>query len=607
MADENGVLVGHSACPNCGSGDNLAIYLKPDGKYDGFCWGADCGSFFPHNQLVDDGVLAADFKPDVDKIRKKKEVITEVERNELFSRTNNSGKMSSGKQYRGIKDSTLEFFRHRFERNAKGEIVTVYYPETDDDKIQGFKSRVLPKHFGWKNIGKTGMSNQLSGQHLFNGGRFLIIVGGEEDKCAAWQIMHEYALSKGHEGYESIAVVSPTCGEGSAVKQVAMQYDFCDKFETIVIMMDNDKAGIAAAEAVAKVLPSEKVKVARLPLKDPCEMLRAGMDKQLVSCFYSAKEFVDTDIKSSDGIMDDISSILTATKITLPSYMHRMEKMMKRAWSTNGRVVNIIGDTSCGKSTHVNNMTYHWIFHENIKPLIISLEMTSGEYAIDLLSLHLKKNLDWFEEGQDAVDYLERDDVKSLYSDLFTDEYGNERFRIVDDRDGKLETMQKQIERGVKQYGCNIVIIDVLSDVLRFLPMEDQMKHMAWQKNFVKSGVSIVNVLHTSKPSRDKDGKMRKTTEYDALGTGSFVQSAHINIVINRDKMAEDVLEKNTTYVDMPKCRRGSTGEAGEWVYDVPTRQCYDKEDYLSMKYTPTDVAMKDVVGYTGEVEETDF
>lgn len=236
------------------------------------------------------------------------------------------------------------------------------------------------------------------------------------------------------------------------------------------------------------MLPSEKVKIARLPMKDCCDMLIGGFDKQFVSCFFSAREFAHTDIKSSDGIMDDIASVLTATKITLPPYMHVMEKMMKRAWSTNGRVVNIIGDTSCGKSTHVNNMTYHWTFHEGLKPLIMSLEMTSGEYAIDLLSLHLKKNLDWFEEGQDAVDYLEREDVKALYADLFTDKYGNERFRIVDDRDGKLETMQKQIERGVKQYGCNIVVIDVLSDILRFLPMDDQMKHMAWQKNFVNSG-----------------------------------------------------------------------------------------------------------------------
>jgi archaellum biogenesis ATPase FlaH len=258
-----------------------------------------------------------------------------------------------------------------------------------------------------------------------------------------------------------------------------------------------------------------------------------------------------------------------------------MQRMMKRAFSKNGRVVNILGSTSCGKSTHVNNMIYHWIFDEGLKPLIISLEMTAGEYAVDLLSLHLQKNLDWFEEGMDAWEYLQRDDVKPLYDDLFNDADYQERFRIVDDREGSADSLKKLIERSVKQYGCNIVIIDVLTDLLRFLPMDEQEKFMSWEKNFVKSGVSIVNVLHCRKPERDKDGKQRKTTEFDALGSGTFVQSAHINIVINRDKMAECDIEKNTTYVDMPKCRRGITGEAGEWYYHPETRQVYDKQDFF--------------------------
>lgn len=591
MSDQNGSLVGHFPCVACGSDNNLAVYLKEnDGvdSYDGYCWGADCGKFYSHSDLLDDGVLSGDFVVDKTKVKKPKVKITKAEVDDLFSRTNMSAKMANGRQYRGLSDETVAFFKHRFERNSRGEIIAVYYPETQGGSLQGFKSRVLPKRFGLKNIGRTGKSNDLSGQVCFNGGRAIVIVGGEEDKCAAYQMLKEYQDTR---GFEAIHVVSPNCGEGSAEVQCGAKYDFFDTYESIVIMMDNDKAGKAAAEAVAKVLPHDKVKIARLPLKDPCEMLKAGFEKQFISCYFSAKEFVNTDIASSDGIIDNIAEVLTATKITLPPYMHVMEKMMRRAFSTNGRVVNILGTTSCGKSTHVNNMTYHWIFSEGLKPLVISLEMTKGEYALDLLSLHLKKNLDWFEEGEDALNYLNRPDVKGLYSNLFTDEYGNERFRIVDDRDGKIETIQKQIERGVKQYGCNIVIIDVLTDVLRFLPTDAQEKHMAWQKNFVKSGVSIVNVLHTRKPERDKDGKLRRTTEYDALGTGSFVQSAHINIVINRDKMAEDPQERNTTSVDMPKCRRGETGFAGDWVYDSETRQCYDSSDYVRPKFvSPDDV-----------------
>ena len=59
------------------------------------------------------------------------------------------------------------------------------------------------------------------------------------------------------------------------------------------------------------------------------------------------------------------------------------------------------------------------------------------------------------------------------------------------------------------------------------------------------------------------------------------MQSAAYNIVINRDKLAEDPLVKNTTEVDLPKCRGGKTGNAGEWYYDFMKMTCYDKDDYL--------------------------
>ena len=70
-------------------------------------------------------------------------------------------------------------------------------------------------------------------------------------------------------------------------------------------------------------------------------------------------------------------------------------------------------------------------------------------------------------------------------------------------------------------------------------------------------------------------------SEYDALGSGTFVQSAAYNIVLNRDKLADDVLTRNTTEVDLPKCRGGKTGSAGKWFYHFETAKCYDLGRYL--------------------------
>lgn len=565
----------------CASSDGLCIYEKETGKegsseqvsYDAFCW--SCGQHFTKEEVHSsslaemlgvgpEGVVTS--KKTLG-LAKKSEPLTKAQLVEL--------KKSIGftdKPYRGISPETMKFYGHMVKRNSKGVATEIWYPETSDQGVTGFKIRILPKSFN--KMGSTGVKSQLSGQYVYkNHGSRILYVGGENDKCAARQALAKY----------DVHVVSPTTGEGSAAKQAAAQYAFFDKYDEIYIGMDNDEAGQKATEEILKVLPAAKLKIVKWSAKDPHKLLEDQKEKRIVDDFFRAKSYVQTGIKSSTELMSDVQDVLLAEKITLPSYMHKLETMMKRAFSTNGRVVNIIGDTSCGKSTHVNNMVYHWIFAENMKPLILSLEMTGGEYAVDLLSLHLKKNLDWFKEGMDAWEYLQREDVKQLHENLFYDENYNERFKIIDDREGNVETLKKLIEMGVKQSGCNIVIIDVLSDFIRFLPKEEQEMFMNWEKNFVKSGVSIVNVLHTRKPERNKEGKMVKTTEYDVLGSGSQVQSAHINIVINRDKMSPDPFERNITYVDMPKCRRGSTGPAGEWYYHGETRQVYDKDDFLSL------------------------
>ena len=97
-----------------------------------------------------------------------------------------------------------------------------------------------------------------------------------------------------------------------------------------------------------------------------------------------------------------------------------------------------------------------------------------------------------------------------------------------------------------------------------------------------KDGLVFINVLHTRKPPSDKEGKARSVSEYDVLGTGSSIQSADINIILNRDKMATDTIERNTTTVSMPKCRGGTTGIACKLYYDPETRQQYDFDDFFS-------------------------
>lgn len=485
-----------------------------------------------------------------------------------------------GMGYRGIKDEYLKFYGHLTKKDATGKVISRHYPETNTKgKIAGYKCRNHPKDFRYGNVGSTGGKNQLSGQVKFSGhNKYILIVGGEEDKVAAYQMSEENR--KGKPNVAEIHVVSPTCGENSAVKQIAANYSFLDQYEQIIIGMDNDAAGKKAAEAIAAVLPKEKVKIALWSGKDPNKMLEDGKAATFMRDFYNAKPLIASGIAESTGLMDSVREELMRPRIKLPPEWSEVERAMKGG-IRQGTIVNIIGDTSVGKSTIVNRLNYFWMFNAPEKVGVVSLEATAGQYTLDMLSLHLEKNLLWIGEGEDILAYLDRPDVQELYSDLLTHESGEPRFSILDERDGDIKMLERQVEKLIHQYGCKIIVIDVLTDILRGANGDLQEDHMKWQKQIVKSGVTIINVLHTRKPV-NSDGSWRKATEYDAFGSSTFVQSAAVNIVVSRDKMNTDPILKNLTHVDMPKCRGGETGEIMKLIYDVETRVQINYDDWLA-------------------------
>lgn len=589
---DSGSMIGHFHCianeidgkRGCSSTDALAVYehdTENGVEYDGYCY--SCNQHFNIEQIhnssvainlgIKDGIV-------VDKknfVRKSKaEPISNDEAKDFVKKI---GYFSNN--YRGIKDEYNRFFGHLTKVTSDGVVLARYYPETEDGKIVGYKCRNHPKDFRYGKIGRTGINSDLSGEVKFkSGGKYVLITAGEEDKVAAYQMLKDSQVERGQGDFESVAVVSPTTGEPSAAKQIARRYDFLDTFDIIIIGMDNDDVGREAAKSIAKVLPEDKVKIALWSGKDPNQMLLDGKQKQFVRDFYNAKPYVEDGIKSSATMMDAVLSELDTPRLTLPHYMYKMQNNMGGG-ILDGTITNVIADTSVGKSSHVNNMVYHWLFNSPNPVTIISLEATEGQWGTDMLSLHLQTNLRWMNSDERRA-FLSKPEVIEKANNLWFKDNGEPRFYIIDEREGKIERIEKQLDRAYKQYGSRIMIIDVLTDILRGMDSDKQESHMLYQKMFCKKGVRLINVLHTRKPPKSKDGKSVPISEYDAYGSSTFVQSAAINILLERDKEAESPMEKNTTYVRMPKCRGGVTGACGEWYYDFNTRQCFDRDEYIA-------------------------
>lgn len=580
----------------CSSSDGLAVYVHelPNGgvAYDATCF--SCRQGFSVSEVHKSSIagnLGVDAtrgevieKKEFPNKAAKKLSITNKERADLWKLTGGS-RGNPTNNYRCLSEESLKFYGFRVELDRGGEVKAVYFPETKDDKLIGYKSRHHPKRFGINNIGKTGSASQLSGQCRFpDGGRTVLLVGGEFDMVAAQDMLRSYQIKKGNQDYDRYAVVSPTAGEPSAVKQCRAQYEWFDTFDSIIIGLDNDDVGVEVTEDLLKVLPKEKLRVATWTGKDPNSMLQDGKERQFLSDFFGAKEVVDTGVyNSADNMLDDVISVLTTPRIPLPPFASKLEGMTKGSGLFTNSIYSLIGDTSVGKSTFIDAWIFHWMFEvKQHKVGIVSIEATKGEWVAGMLSTYLAKNL-WWIPVEEIEDYMNTPEVQDKVNHFFYNEYGESRFAIVDDREGTVASLQKCIERLSRQYGCTIIVNDVLTDILRVEDNEEQARHFNWQSNFVKGGTTIFNILHTRKPSDNRGGRPTFPNEFDAYGNSIFVQKAAGNFVIGRNKEAPngDVIEQNTTYLRVPKLRKGETGSGGAWYYDGDTRRVYDRDQYF--------------------------
>jgi hypothetical protein len=599
MSDkDNGDFVGHFSCiadelPNkksCSSSDGLAIYQHKGDKdihYDGFCW--SCNQFFTSDDVhrssisgelgIENGVVTDSKKVSV---KPKKEAMTTEQ---VIAFIKSVGYQSGN--YRGIPDEYSQFYGHLTKVDNQGKVLARFYPETEEDKVVGYKSRVHPKSFGKLNQGRTGIKSQLSGQVKFKaGGKYLLIVGGEEDKAAAFGMLRESQKKRGQQEFEPIAVVSPTTGEGSAAKQIAAQYDFCNGFDNIIIAMDNDSKGHEATAEIVKVLPAEKVKIATWSGKDPNKMYQDGKQDQFVRDFYNAKPYLADGVITSVEADESIEEELARPKIKLPEFMRVLQNKMAGGIPL-GYWVNWIAMTGVGKSTTVNEAIREWVYNSPYKVGILSLELTDAQYMIAMLSREVGAKINLIENPEEAVAFVQQPEVQLARTHLRENDFGEERFVILDDREGSLEHTKKQIEKLIKKHGCQLIVIDPINDLFDGVGYEEQAAFIKWMKAIVKTGVTFSCVCHVRKSnnSTDKNGKriVRELTEDDVSGLSLITKSAGANIFLNRDKYAEDVIEQNTTKVTMGKCRwTGITGNAGSWFYDNKTHTMYDFDTYFS-------------------------
>ena len=575
-----GVFKYHTSCPNCGSSDGLAVY-QDDSTY---CWVCNEGTISEElkEQLKEKHKgkwkvkRMIDAKEEVKIVKSTKPVITEDKAKEIKEQTS-----IQGKGFRGLKDEYTKQFGVRYSYSEEtGEVQEQYYPVTQESTLTGYKIREVPKNF--RSIGRTGADCELFGQFKFNrGGKYLIIVEGELDMLSAYQMLAEYNKNRGSD-FE-VAVVSPTTGANSQ-KQIAAQYKFCDSFENIVLCYDQDKAGKEAAEKVVSYLPKGKVKFMTMRYKDPNEYLMNGKQKEFVNDFYNAKTYTPAGVVGSSELYEKLLESTQVKKIPLPPFMAKLDEMLNSI--DLGTIGVIAAGSGAAKTTVANELIYYWLFNSPYKVGVVSLELTCGQYAQAMLSRHIENKIANIKDPEEKLKFLERESVKQKADELFKTPDGQDRFMVIDERDGSIEVLQDKIEEMVISCGVKVIILDPISDLLDGLPLEQQANLMKWQKSMVKNyNVTFINIAHIRKGSNNKESASTGAfvPEEAVIGASQQVKSASWVIMLSRDKYAEDDVLRNTTHIVLSKNRsNGITGKAGSMYYCNQTHRLYDLDSYLN-------------------------
>lgn len=592
---------GKVACPKCrekgmdNSGDNLMVYgTDREGRHKGaHCWGG-CGGFtiLSEDELEKRGIteekeydlVGSLFNADIHE--------------QLKAQTTND---SFG--YRGIRKDTTTFFGVRHEIDgATGAVSAQLYPctqEAENDmgfELTGYKKRIIPKDFA--GIGETGKDCHMFGQWRFlkKRSRDILIVGGEVDQLSAYQMLADFRArenAKKGQDFESTFVVSPTIGESGAYKQIVGQYEFFNRFDRVIICMDNDAAGREAAEKIAKALPKGKAYIMEMSMKDPNSYMwdkeknqAVNRQGQFITEFFASQPYTPNGIVGSGSLLSLMKAAAVIPKIPLPAFMHKVQKMMAGGIPL-GRIVNLGSASGTGKSTIVDEMVYFWIFHSPHKVGVVSLESDCAEYGIKMASRHIGQKLELIEDMQYKIDLMNTPEFEAAVMELTYNEDGSHRWHLLDERDGGLDDLKEKVMELIISCDCKVIILDPLQDILDGMSNEEQAVFMRWQKGLVKSHkVTFININHVRKSGQG--GKQNSAGadlfEEDFQGSSSIFKSGACNLLFTRNKEAECEIERNITYMKMTKCRwTGNTGpKAGEYFYNNKEHTLYDLEDYLN-------------------------
>lgn len=523
LAKDTSEYLYKTSCPHCGSSDANAVYS--DGHH--YCFSCTA---YTHGEDTDQG--AKPMNP---------QLIPFGENQSLPKR--------------GLTEETCRKYKYSLgEYNNQPVQIATYCDIAGNPVAQ--KLRFKNKDF--KFIGDTKAAG-LYGQHLWKeGGKMLVITEGEID-----------CLSISQAQGNRFPCVSVGTGAAGAKKAIANNLEFVESFERVIIMFDNDQAGMDAAKDVASILSVGKAAICTLPLKDANEMLVSGKQAQLIDAMWQAKTYRPDGIIAGTDLWEIVSTDDNTETVMYPfDGLNQKTLGMRR-----GELVTITAGSGVGKTQICREIAYH-LLREDQTIGYIALEESTKRTALGLMGLDVNVPLHIDKEGID----------ETILKSAFDNTVGNGKVYLYD-HFGSIATDNLLNKVRYLAKGCEVgwVILDHLSIVVSSQDEGDERKAIDSIMTKLRSlceetGIGIILVSHLKKPSGDKGWEDGLQISLNSLrGSAGIAQLSDICIGVERNQQGENPDVSTIRVLKNRFC--GDTGIATYVHYNKTTGRMTEVQD----------------------------
>lgn len=511
MEPQDSEFLRHEACPSCPSSDAFARYSD----LHGFCF--SCG-------YRESAPGEGETKPS----KERSNLTFEGE----FARLST----------RNLTEEDCRKFNVRVDH--PGPVIRFPYYSLSG-QIVAYKEKTKEKDFYWKgkNVDKT-----LFGQHLFGGGKTVVITEGELDCLSVWSSRKNWPC------------MSIANGSKGAYKNLSAQLPHLLKFEEIILFFDNDQAGQEAAEECASLFPADRVFIATIQgYKDASEALQAKDSEAIRQAIWNKRAYSPKAIIDARSLFDLVSKPLHGKDADWPfPTLNEVTGGLRL-----GELVTLTSGTGSGKSTATGEVAQSLI-DQGFTVAYIALEESVQRTALRMMTvkankpLHLNNEIpeDELREAFDASCGTGRLYLRSGFGSVDPD-------HLISD-----------IRFVVKNYGAKWVIIDHLSILLSGNTDSDERKMidvvMTRLRSFVEEcGVGMILISHLRRNHGDKGHEDGAAISLGQLrGSHSISQLSDIVACIQRNISSGD----NTSELVTLKNRfNGRTGPSGVLSYSTET------------------------------------